>query len=421
MMPAPCPKGWCVLHHPQDYSSAESPTSQRPTRSAIRVQEYGSLLDSYTRTRETSRYLIKRRTLIGVIHDYSSSRALVSSLFVPLYVLSTEGVRSSFNTKNTADNWRPRPPPTIRFRAPPRYGNRIGFKKSGDSTGYHPGLLVSCSTPAHEVPHVLLPAPPPSDVINAHALRALLQASASASANSAAQGTAYGQLPYVHQGAELFDTSLAPWLSPLPLLAQNHAQSGTGTLQGYDAGPLALYPPTGMPTSNQCRTPVPQPSYQYGGYYYNYFANGGAVGNPKSGVPGFRAFCVRPSFEQPSASLGSSKPLSASGRPNEPAALSQGGAADSVSSKRKGIPSHAKEKARGRANEVVENAYRATSAERTLVNEEDGAPSSKKPRRAPSASASSTTSSTRAAHPRTATTNLKYTQVGPDVRVLRVA
>ncbi|KAF4583663.1 hypothetical protein EYR38_002418 [Pleurotus pulmonarius] len=277
-----------------------------------------------------------------------------------------------------------------------------------DAITHFPATLdvSSSATPAHEVPQVLLSASPPSDVINAHALRALLQASASASANTAAEQTPYAHPPYVQQqGARFFDPSLAPWLSPPPLLLQNHAQSGNWVLQGYPAVTPPSYTPMGRPTLNQYGPPVPQPPYQYGGYY-NYFANAGAV--PKSAVPVFPAFSVQPSFKQPGASLGSAKPLSASGRPNEPAGPSQSVTA-LVSSKRKSILSHAKGKARGKAKEVVENADHATSAERTLVDEEDVAPSSKKPRRASSASPST---STRATHPRTASTNLKYTQVG---------
>ncbi|KAF4564951.1 hypothetical protein EYR40_011124 [Pleurotus pulmonarius] len=201
-----------------------------------------------------------------------------------------------------------------------------------DTLAHFPATLDvdSNGAPAHEVPHVPLSAPPPIDVLNAHALRALLQASASAStsANSAEQGTAYGQLPYVQQGAQLFDPSLAPWLSPLPFLVQNQVQSGV--VQRYSAGPPPSYTPMGAPTSNQDGTPVPQPSYQHGGYY-NYYVGAGAVGNPKSAVPVFPALSVQPSFEQPGASLGSAKPLSASGRPNEPAAqIIKGGRKSSV-------------------------------------------------------------------------------------------
>ncbi|KAG9221488.1 hypothetical protein CCMSSC00406_0009924 [Pleurotus cornucopiae] len=219
----------------------------------------------------------------------------------------------------------------------------------------------------------------------------------------------HGQSAYTQQDGQFLDPSLAPahGLNPLPVQPQVYYY---GTPQGYSTVPPAPYPPMGVPPSNYYGLPGPQPPYQYGYYpnnYYNYYIPNGSDGSglaaalPQFSMPGFP---MQHPFEQPSASLSSSKPLSASGRPNESAQLPAGEAA-SASSKRK-RPA-AGRKGKGKAKELEENVEQGTSV--TFIEERaDGevAPPPKKARRTIKASQDA------AGDTKPARKNRTYTQVG---------
>ncbi|KAG9221487.1 hypothetical protein CCMSSC00406_0009923 [Pleurotus cornucopiae] len=237
---------------------------------------------------------------------------------------------------------------------------------------YPPALDVTTTPGAEDA----LSAPPPSDVVNAQALRALLQASA----NSAGQAVAthnHGYPAPAHQGAYLSDASVPP-AHAFPLLAQS--QSHFGVPQGYPAAPPTAYPQPGAPHLSYYGPQVPQ-QYQYG-YYSPYAPNGlGLVfgGAPTQyAVPGFP---MQYYSEGPVPHL-SAKPLSATGRPNEPAGLPQGQVAAATSSSKRKRPDW---KGKGKAKAIEENVD-ADAASAVNDNRDDNIPPAKKPRRAARAS-----------------------------------
>ncbi|KAF7425934.1 hypothetical protein PC9H_008296 [Pleurotus ostreatus] len=159
------------------------------------------------------------------------------------------------------------------------------------------------------------------------------------------------QSAYTQQDGQILDPSLAPALGLNAFLVQPPVHYGTA--QGYPAVPPAPYPPMGVPPSNYYGPPVPQPPYQYGyypnNYYnYNYYLPNGSEGPglaaavPQFYMPGLPMY---PPFQQPNASA---KPLSASGRPNEPAQLADAEAA-SASAKRESAAAGRKGKGKAKS------------------------------------------------------------------------
>ncbi|KAJ8693332.1 hypothetical protein PTI98_008336 [Pleurotus ostreatus] len=214
----------------------------------------------------------------------------------------------------------------------------------------------------------------------------------------------YGQSAYTQQDGQILDPSLAPALGLNAFLVQPPVHYGTA--QGYPAVPPAPYPPMGVPPSNYYGPPVPQPPYQYGyypnNYYnYNYYLPNGSEGPglaaavPQFYMPGLPMY---PPFQQPNASA---KPLSASGRPNEPAQLADAEAA-SASAKRESAA--AGRKGKGKAKEREENVAQYTSV--TFIA--DAAPLPKKARRPASAPQDPAGN----IHTQPARKNRTYTQVG---------
>ncbi|KAF9491203.1 hypothetical protein BDN71DRAFT_94719 [Pleurotus eryngii] len=246
-----------------------------------------------------------------------------------------------------------------------------------ETVAQSPPILAveSSATATPDVEHGLS-ASPPGALVNAQAPRALLQASAN-SAEQAVPTHDHGHAASAQQGAYFSDAPLPP-AHGFPLLAQ--PQSHFGTLQGYPAAPPAPCPQPGVPLLHYGPR-VPQQHRH--GYYNPYAPNGlGLVfggATPQYAVPGFP---LQHQSEGPVPHL-SAKPLSATGRPNEPASLPQGQVAvDASSSKRK--RSAPDWKGKGKAKTVEENVGAdATSAVNNKRDDDDDvAPAAKKPRRA---------------------------------------
>ncbi|KAF7425933.1 hypothetical protein PC9H_008295 [Pleurotus ostreatus] len=264
---------------------------------------------------------------------------------------------------------------------------------------YQPALDVDSGATTATTPdaeHAL--SAPPSDVINAQALRALLQASANA-AEQAVPTHNYGYPVPTQQDAYFPDASFPP-AHGFPLLDQS--QYHLGTLQGYPAPPFAPYPQPGVPLPSYYGPQVPQ-QYQHG--YYNPYAPNG-LGLVFAGTPppyAVQGFPMQYQSEGPvPVPHLSAKPLSATGRPNEPAGPPQGQAAEATSSKRKRpVPDW---KGKGKAKTVEENVDAdATSAVDGERADDDGAPPAKKPRRAARGSKDAT------GQPQTTRKNRSYT------------
>ncbi|KAF9491206.1 hypothetical protein BDN71DRAFT_1510573 [Pleurotus eryngii] len=238
-------------------------------------------------------------------------------------------------------------------------------------------LAVEPSTTATPDIEHGLSASPSSALVNAQALRALLQASAN-SAEQAIPTHDHGYAASAQQSAYFSDVPLPP-AHGFPLLAQ--PQSHFGTPQGYPSAPLAPCPQPGVPLLRYYGPQVAQ-QYQHG-YYNPYAPNGlGLVfggATPQYAVPGFP---LQHQSERPVPHL-SAKPLSATGRQNEPASLPRNQVAvDASSSKRK--RSAPDWKGEGKAKAVEDNVDAdATSAVNDKRDDDDDvAPAAKKPRRA---------------------------------------
>lgn len=246
-----------------------------------------------------------------------------------------------------------------------------------DLTSAVPGAGAQCP-PAVGVEQA--PSGTPSSTGNAQALRELLTAIGRGGEQSpSAFHYEHGHPAYPQQpGAQFFDASEQPAYGPDPLLVQPPLD--TGTIQGYFAlSPPGYYMQNGLPPLNHYDLPVPE-AFQHG-YYYNYIPNG-SRGPDLGGAPLQYAapdLPMPPQSERHSVHLSSAKPLSATGRPNEPARLPDGETGTSSSKRKRHSPDW---KGKEKAKEVEENSAALDDERVDNDNDNVGRPP-KKRRRAP--------------------------------------